>query len=215
MTSVQPTPSIETEAVDRFFDRVVACDVPEAQETLGLVATLLDPSEFVFGFILPTVRRLGVASYDGSISRAIEQLGVNLIRAGILKYPVNKVRDLSTRMVLATPSLQYHEIGLLAAAVLARTEGFRISYLGTNLPLDQIREVADRGRADIVLLAVLAEDGDYSLEWAPGGAKLWIGTRPDHPIVTAPPTAAKVVTSFEALRNEMRNHVEPDKVGPS
>jgi methanogenic corrinoid protein MtbC1 len=62
--------------------------------------------------------------------------------------------------VVATPTGQIHEFGALLVAATATTEGWRVTYLGADLPAEDIAEAAVRTRARAVALSIVYPTGD-------------------------------------------------------
>jgi methanogenic corrinoid protein MtbC1 len=67
---------------------------------------------------------------------------------------------MAPRVVVATPSGQIHELGALLGAASAATEGWPVTYLGPDLPAEDIAECAARTRARAVALSVVYPTGD-------------------------------------------------------
>jgi len=65
--------------------------------------------------------------------------------------------------VVATPQGQAHELGALAAAVTASTIGWRVTYLGANLPAEEIAAAAAQNDARAVALSIIYPPGDPGL----------------------------------------------------
>jgi MerR family transcriptional regulator, light-induced transcriptional regulator len=116
-------------------------------------------------------------------------------------------------VVVATPSRQVHELGAMMAAAAAAAEGWRIAYLGADLPVREVALAAGRVRADAVALSVvapvdvaaigreLAELRDLLPARMPlllggGGASL-LG-------MAADPAGARVITDLAGFRAELR-----------
>lgn len=51
-------------------------------------------------------------------------------------------------VVVGTPVNQFHELGALLAATTASSDGWRVVYLGANLPADELARAARYARAD-------------------------------------------------------------------
>jgi methanogenic corrinoid protein MtbC1 len=66
-------------------------------------------------------------------------------------------------LVVATPVGQVHEFGALLVAATAAAEGWRVTYLGTDLPAEDIAEAAARTRARAAALSVVFPAGDTAL----------------------------------------------------
>jgi methylmalonyl-CoA mutase cobalamin-binding subunit len=66
-------------------------------------------------------------------------------------------------MVVATPAGQIHEFGALLVAATAAIEGWRLTYLGADLPAEDIVEAAILTRPSAVVLSVVFPAGDPML----------------------------------------------------
>ena len=69
----------------------------------------------------------------------------------------------TANLVVATPAGQVHEFGALIVAATAAAEGWRVTYLGTDLPAEDIAEAAARTRARAAALSVVFPAGDAAL----------------------------------------------------
>jgi methanogenic corrinoid protein MtbC1 len=92
------------------------------------------------------------------------------LAAAVLRRLLERVIEsasspLATRnLVVATPVGQVHEFGALVVAAAAAAEGWRVTYLGADLPAEDIAEAAARTRARAVALSVVFPAGDATLE---------------------------------------------------
>ena len=80
--------------------------------------------------------------------------------------PGDRERELPARdgkLVVAGPAGQVHEFGALLVAATAAVEGWRVTYLGTDLPAEDIAEAAVRTRPQVVGLSVVFPAGDPTL----------------------------------------------------
>ena len=82
-------------------------------------------------------------------------------------------------MVCATPNGQRHEIGALLGAVMAAAAGWRITFLGADLPVEEIAAAAVSLRADGVAISLVHPEDDPEL---PGAIAFRYASR------TCPPT---------------------------
>jgi MerR family transcriptional regulator, light-induced transcriptional regulator len=58
------------------------------------------------------------------------------------------------RLLFATPSGERHEIGILAAAMLAASQGLSVTYLGPELPGSEIVAAANASGAHVLVLGL-------------------------------------------------------------
>jgi cobalamin-dependent methionine synthase I len=102
----------------------------------------------------------------------------------------------AARLLFATPAGDRHEIGSLAAAVLAAGRGFAVSYIGADVPARSIVEAVKAANAQVLVLGLtftpkpLDRERELRaiLQALPPAVELWIGGRDaDHyaPLVGA------------------------------
>lgn len=112
----------------------------------------------------PLLRRLGEAWRAGELTPAHEHLASVVVRRviGNLIEAVEPV-GAGPNLVVATPTGQIHELGALFAAATAATEGWRITYLGADLPADDIATAARETGAEAVALSLVHPGADDEL----------------------------------------------------
>lgn len=104
----------------------------------------------IIEIIFPFMERVGILWVTNHINPAQEHLATNLIRQkiilGIEKLP--PVLHYSKRIVLFMPEGEYHEIGLLYVHYLLKQRGFYIDYLGANVPMIDLKYLAEFHKVD-------------------------------------------------------------------
>ena len=73
---------------------------------------------------------------------------------------VRAPRDVSARLLFATPSGERHEIGTLGAAMLAASSGLGVAYLGPDLPAREIVESVRPAGAQVLVLGLTTTAAD-------------------------------------------------------
>jgi methanogenic corrinoid protein MtbC1 len=125
------------------------------ERQLGRVAAVLSPRDLVHEVLLPFLRSVGDGWEEGRLDVAQEHVATAAARnllGSLLRLQVP--REGRTPIVFATPPGERHEVGLLAAAMLAAFGGLGVVYLGADLPPDDVARAARRTAARAVILAV-------------------------------------------------------------
>lgn len=111
---------------------------------------------------IPMLKLVGLDWENGRISIAQEHYVTAFIRLhlfGILSQGVRRQGPLNRReIILATTSNELHEGGILTIAASLCLRGFRVCYLGTNLPVDELHAVCGRIKPLCVLLSFSLKD---------------------------------------------------------
>jgi len=115
--------------------------------------------------IIPLVYKVGDLWHSGEIRVANEHLASSVIR-GFLYNLIDSysLNDSAPIMVTATPRGQEHELGALIAGVVAASSGWRVIYLGSNLPSEEIGAVVSHLNAKVVALSIVYPNDDLHLK---------------------------------------------------
>jgi DNA-binding transcriptional MerR regulator len=111
-------------------------------------------TNIIFSFL----ERVGVLWITNHINPAQEHLASNIIRQkiilGIEKLPRNMPS--SKLIVLFMPEGEYHEIGLLFVHYLLKLRGYNIDYLGTNVPIVDLKYLTEIKKVDYLYAHITA-----------------------------------------------------------
>jgi len=110
------------------------------------------------------LRDVGERWHRGSFTPAHEHLASDTVRRvlGWLVEAYDVARDAPVLLV-ATPSTEMHELGAMLAAAAAAGEGWRVVYLGPNLPAADIVGAASQVGAAAIALSVVFADGESTV----------------------------------------------------
>lgn len=104
--------------------------------------------------IIPLVYKIGDMWHEGEIRVANEHLSSSVIRGFLFNLLESySVGESAPVMVSATPRGQEHELGALIAGVVAASSGWKVIYLGANLPAEEVSAVVSHLKAKVVALS--------------------------------------------------------------
>lgn len=106
--------------------------------------------------ICPLIQTIGESWQAGNLRPGQEHLATNVIRE-VLMMPVpgNQVAENAPELVITTPSGEVHELGAMLVAASARDLGWKVTYLGPNLPVEEIAACASARNAKAVALSLV------------------------------------------------------------
>lgn len=150
---------VETVAATR------AMDAAALEAALGRGVVVLGLHAFVDGVVAPLLRHLGDGWRAGELSVAHEHLASAVVRR-VLGSLLSAAAPPATAPVLvcATPAGQVHEFGALLTAVTASGAGWRVLYLGADLPAADIALAVRHAGADTVALSIVHPAADPQLQ---------------------------------------------------
>ena len=153
--AASPSQTVAPATVDltRLLEAVHAFDLPSIDADLNRFATLIAPPDFIRQVALPLLRELGERWQSGTLRPSHEHLISSIVRTvlGGLLRTAHRRTDERT-IVFATPAGEQHELGVLAAAVLAADAGLNAVYLGPDLPAEDIAAVATTSGASAIVV---------------------------------------------------------------
>lgn len=172
-TPPQPATAAEEVAAEESSLRayIVSCITAIKQfETHTLEAILLEASVtfsrpvFLEKLIAPLMQEIGDQWRAGTLRIAHEHLATAVIRT--LLGHISHGGDESAPMpnlVIATPRGQLHEIGALIAGLTAAAQGWQVTYLGSNLPAEEIAGCAAQKGAKAIGVSIVYPTDDPHL----------------------------------------------------
>jgi methylmalonyl-CoA mutase cobalamin-binding domain/chain len=114
--------------------------------------------------MVPLVEEIGEGWRKGKLRISHEHLASHVIRTflgGVLAS--NKNTFGAPNVLVTTPSDQWHDIGALIIAVTAASEGWNVTYLGANLPAEEIAGSAKQNNCKAVILSIVYPEDDPTL----------------------------------------------------
>jgi MerR family transcriptional regulator, light-induced transcriptional regulator len=118
---------------------------------------------FIREFIFPLLEEIGRLWESGVIKVTNEHFAASLIRSTLGTMIEKNINENAPILLIGTPRGQQHELVALAIAVMASFSGFKPLYLGSNVPTDEIIDLAIRKKAYAVLLSIIYPNDDYTL----------------------------------------------------
>ena len=124
----------------------------------------LHAGDFLDALVVPLLESIGPGWRPGTLSPAHGHLARAVLRRTLDNAIAEASSPAATAgVVVGTPAGEVHEFGALLAAMSAAIEGWRVTYLGTNLPAEHIASAAAITKARAVALSIDHPKPDPSL----------------------------------------------------
>lgn len=156
--SLSPAPE---EHFSACLEAVDGVDGRRLETTLTRASVALAAPVLIEQVLAPLMAAIGERWEHGRLSPGQEHLASSVIRRVLesLTRSVNAGPE-APGLVVATPTGQVHEFGALFVAAAAATQGWRVEYLGTDLPAADIAEVARLTGASAIALSIVYPSDD-------------------------------------------------------
>lgn len=155
--SASPSPVTAPSAfVERILEAAERYSSSGCEQTLTLAISLLTPARLVDEVLEPLLREVGERWHSGRFTIAQERMVSSSVRKHV--GLIVETFDRSARgqsIVFATLPGERHELGLLMTAMICASHGFKIHYLGADLPAEEIARYACEVDAALVAISVV------------------------------------------------------------
>jgi MerR family transcriptional regulator, light-induced transcriptional regulator len=145
------------DSVEQALALVREFDTIGIEWQLRRMAAVLGLTPFIETVAAPLLRRVGDEWHAGRLTTGQEHLTTALVRRVLsAAIPAMDAPADAPRLVVATPAGEQHEVGALFAAAAAIADGWRVTYLGADLPAREIARMAEATDARGVALSVVS-----------------------------------------------------------
>lgn len=127
-------------------------DEPAAQAILDRLISELSTSAVLRDVVVPYLTGLGERWESGEVSIAQEHFASQVLRGRLAGLARGWGAGNGPRAVLACPSGELHDLGLMIFGITLRHRGWRIAYVGADTPLEELTRVVQATRPDLVVL---------------------------------------------------------------
>jgi len=117
--------------------------------------------------VYPFLSRIGLLWQTGSINPANEHFISNLIRQKMIVAIDGQIKTAdpnAKKFLLYLPEGELHELSLLFSCYLIKARGFKVIYLGQNMPLQDLDIVKDIHKPDYVLTVITSSPDQENVQ---------------------------------------------------
>jgi MerR family transcriptional regulator, light-induced transcriptional regulator len=153
------------EEVERALELARAVNAPQLETFLRRGAAAYGVPVFLDGLVAPLLRRMGEECEAGRLTPAQERVATAIVQR-VLEGAIHflAVPYDAPNLVLATPAGEQQVMGSVLAAAAAAAEGWRVTYLGPDLPAGEIAAAALAVEARVVGVSIVhPRDRDHVL----------------------------------------------------
>jgi DNA-binding transcriptional MerR regulator/methylmalonyl-CoA mutase cobalamin-binding subunit len=138
-------------------------DAARLEATLSRAAVAVGASQLIDHVITPLMIEIGDLWTDAALTPGHERMATAVVRRTLDSIRGAMQQADGPGLVVATPAGQHHEIGALLAAAAAAASGWRVVYLGADLPAESIATAVEVTGARAVALSIIFPSDDPDL----------------------------------------------------
>ena len=153
---------ITSDYMEKCYAAVLAFDPKALESHFENAIVELGSEVFIEHLLTPLLTKIGERWKTGELRPVHEHMTSSVIRS--LAYILRNNKPCAAnapRMVVSTPIDQFHELGALLAAIMAELSDWQVTYLGTNLPAEEIAAAIKYTNACAVTLSISFASNDH------------------------------------------------------
>jgi DNA-binding transcriptional MerR regulator/methylmalonyl-CoA mutase cobalamin-binding subunit len=147
--------------VQKCYAAVLAFDAHALESHFENAIVELGTEFFIDRLLNPLLTMIGDRWRTGELRPVHEHMASSIVRS--LTYILrnnNPCAPDAPRMIVTTPINQLHELGALLAGIIAELKGWKVTYLGTNLPAEEIAAAVRYTSATAVTISISYKTDD-------------------------------------------------------
>lgn len=150
--SVQPIDSVRAALLDAF----ARSDEMTARQVLDEAFALFAPEQVALQIIEPAMNEIGEQWMRNEMTVWQEHLASNVIQQKLFSVLQSQptVPLMAPHLVAACAPAEEHQLGLTIVALLARRQGWRVSYLGPGTPLADILHLSRQTKPNVIVISI-------------------------------------------------------------
>ncbi|MGZ8144919.1 MAG: MerR family transcriptional regulator [Methylosarcina sp.] len=141
--------------IEKCYASIVDFDARALESHFENAIVELGSQAFIENLLEPLLTIIGERWRTGELRPVHEHMASSIIRS--LTYILRNNAPcpaLAQKMVVSTPLGQHHELGALLAAIIAELKDWQVTYLGPNLPAEEIAAAVRYTKAKAVTLSI-------------------------------------------------------------
>lgn len=150
--SAAGVPADPSDLVRALLEAVTAYDASAVDRLLEGAFALGRPTA-IRDVLMPALHEIGERWATGVLTVAHEHFASHLVERRLMRQAAEAASGQGPLALLACPSGERHTLGLLSFAVALTEHGWRIAYLGADMPIEQVADAASRLHPDAIVLS--------------------------------------------------------------
>ena len=145
-----------------------AYEIEMASKELHYLRQSMSAKDFILNTVLPMMREIGLKVEHGKYTVTQEHIMSTIVRDQLSQIDLPNLNIKSTEIALATPEGNLHELSIILANILCRSQKFSTRYLGAAHPAECLAEALNILKTPVLVLGVVTSDSwNYSKEIIP------------------------------------------------
>lgn len=156
LQNIAPAVHTLNECLDKILQALYRYDANGADEVLSKIGMRLSETDLLEMVYPNLLRKTGEDWESSRINIAQEHFASNYFRTHLLSYfKAGRVGRQGPKVLMATPPGERHEGGLLILSAYMMLLGWRVYYLGADLPMEDLHHAAETVTPDLICVSAI------------------------------------------------------------
>ena len=148
-------PGIATGLRGDLLAALLRFDETEADRLLDRAVGILSIEALLSDLVLPVLRDLGTGWQNEEVTIGQEHFASNVLRSRMLGLARGWGGGAGKLALLAAPSGEHHDLGLISFGLAVRSHGWRVAFLGGDTPVESMISAAEETRPAVSVVSVM------------------------------------------------------------
>ncbi len=202
--SLQDQEALQERVVMALVSQMIDMQTDRFEATLQKYIKCHSLEQAIREIIFPFLDKIGILWQTGHIMPAQEHFVTNIIRQKII-VAIDNIGPVTgeSSCILFLPEGEYHEIGLLFLCYLLKKRNVRVSYLGANVPINDVESIVETIKPDYAFIHLTSVSPSFNfdrllknLQVKTGGITTVISGYPTHNYYKPVPDCVEFKKSF-------------------
>lgn len=154
-----------TSYIEKCMQAIKDFNPRELEKILFDASLQLSQPTFLESVIMPVIKITGEMWHEGEIRIMHEHMATATLKTFLSNMRNNyRAPENAPHIIIATPLGQMHELGAMVLSLMAAADGWNVTYLGPDLPAEEIAMAAQENNARAVLLSIVYPANDHLLK---------------------------------------------------
>ena len=145
-------------SIKKLFNHLSKYSIDQVVSELQHLRMSCGAKEFIFKVVLPVMQNIGYKVSLGKLSVTQEHIVSTIVRDQLAQLSLPNFVDSENRVALATPDGNLHELSILIADIICRSNRVSTSYLGASHPAECLGEAVNALKISTVVMGVVSSD---------------------------------------------------------
>ena len=151
----------QAQYLEESLQSIVDLDANKLESILMEASVSLSIPELLNKLVIPLTETIGYWWSQGTLRVYHEHMATAVIKTFLANLRIQmESTDNAPRIIVATPKGQLHEIGALIVGVLSAWKGWGVTYLGPNLPAEEIAAASRKKDVKAIALSIVFPAND-------------------------------------------------------